>query len=123
MAGPLYEKRFAKHSFQFVPSSEGYIPSSIWPESDNIPTDFQFLADTELNFDPQYESPIPDCLFGMSSRAPREILGLSQFKEMFRSSTTYTGSSIADLRTVLELSSMITCTQVRDLEHLIQTYS
>lgn len=48
-----------KHSLQFVPSSEGNIPSNLWPESDNIPTDFQFLADTELNFDPQYEFPHP----------------------------------------------------------------
>lgn len=71
MAGPLYEKRFTKHSLQFVPSSEGYIPSSLWPESDNIPTDFQFLADTELNFDPQYEFPHPSLPFWDVLKSPK----------------------------------------------------
>lgn len=35
------------------------MPSNLWLEPDAMRTDFQFLAGTEHNFDPQYDLPCP----------------------------------------------------------------
>ena len=45
---------------QFIPSPAGNNSPNSFPELDNnnnMPNDFQFLADTELNFDPRYDLP------------------------------------------------------------------
>lgn len=73
---PFLEKHSTEAVFQVVPSPAGNNPSNLLLESDDMTTGFQFLADTELNFDSQYDFPCPNSLAWVSLRVLRRVLGL-----------------------------------------------
>ena len=55
------------------------MPSNLCLDSDSMPNDFQFLEDTDLNFDPQYGFSYPNLLsFDILERS-RNTLGFPHF--------------------------------------------
>ena len=113
-AGFPNKEQFTENNVQFVPSPEGNMPSNLCLDSDSMPNDFQFLEDTDLNFDPQYDFP---CL-KLPSYAVFGRSGVPWVSHTFHPSSTHLKRPIADLRIKSGLSSMIICSQVRDFGHL-----